>query len=71
MMAQSTPLQFTVPDMDCKSCVSSITDAIQQLDDKASVSADLETKQVVIGSTREAHEIAAAIEAAGFTVKAA
>ncbi len=68
-MAQSTPLQFIVPDMDCEGCVSSITNAVQKLDADASVTADLESKQVVIGSTVEAHEIATAIEGAGFTVK--
>lgn len=69
-MAQSTPLQFIVPDMDCEGCVSSITRAVQRLDADASVSADLTTKHVIVGSTVEAHEIAHAIEGAGFTVKA-
>ncbi len=70
-MAQSTPLQFSVPDMDCQGCVSSITNAIKQLDADAEIYADLETKLVVIGSTVQAHEAAEAIEGAGFTVKAA
>jgi copper chaperone CopZ len=69
-MAQSTPLQFTVPDMDCESCISSITTAVKRIDADASVTADLATKHVVIGSDVEAHEIAAAIEDAGFTVQA-
>ena len=70
-MAESTPLQFTVPDMDCQHCVSSITDAIRKLDADASVAADLATKLVVIGSDKRADEVAAAIESAGYTVKAA
>ena len=40
-MANSTPLQFDVPDMDCDACVASITKAVQRVDPKASVSADL------------------------------
>lgn len=70
-MPQSTPLQFQVPDMDCESCVRAITEAVQRVDAQASVSADLATKRVVIGATGETHDFAAAIEAAGFTVKAA
>jgi len=70
-MAMSTPLQFEVPDMDCESCISSIEAAVHKVDASASVSADLATKQVVIGGNGEAHEFMAAIEAAGFTVKAA
>jgi copper chaperone len=69
-MAESTPLQFTVPDMDCESCIAAITTAVRRIDAQASIAADLETKHVVIGSTVEAHEVAAAIEDAGFTVKA-
>jgi copper chaperone CopZ len=70
-MAQSTPLQFIVPDMSCESAVASIRISVRRLDQDASVAADLATKQVIVGSTRGADEIAHAIEDAGFTVKAA
>jgi copper chaperone CopZ len=71
-MAKSTPLQFKVPDMDCQSCISSIEQAVHEVDADASVAADLETKQVIIGSEKaEIHEMMAAIEAAGFEVEAA
>jgi copper chaperone CopZ len=71
-MAKSTPLQFKVPDMDCQSCISSIEQAVHKVDADASVAADLETKQVIIGSEKaEIHEMMAAIEAAGFEVEAA
>jgi copper chaperone CopZ len=70
-MPESTPIQFTVPDIDCESCVSSITRAIKRIDSEASVTADLQTKHVIVGSRVEAHEIAQAIVVAGFTVKAA
>ncbi len=70
-MANSTPLQFDVPDMDCDACIASITKAVQRVDPKADVSADLETKRVVIGAQGEPHDFMAAIEAAGYTVKPA
>jgi copper chaperone CopZ len=70
-MAQSTPVQFDVPDMDCAACVRSITEAVHRVDADAQVSADLKTKRVVIGGEGEAHDFMAAIEGAGFTVKAA
>ncbi len=70
-MAKSTPLQFDVPDMDCQSCVSSIEGAVHKIDAGAHVAADLKTKRVIIGSDAQAEEIIAAIQKAGFDVKAA
>jgi len=71
-MAKSTPLQFKVPDMDCQSCVTSIEQAVHKIDANASVAADMETKQVIIGSEKaEIHEMMAAVKAAGFEVEAA
>jgi copper chaperone len=71
-MAQSTPLQFDVPGIHCDGCAKSITKAIKRVDPEASVSVDIETKRVIIGSgAAQAHEIAEAIEAAGYEVKAA
>jgi copper chaperone CopZ len=70
-MAESTPVQFDVPDMDCDSCINAITKAVHRVDANAHVSADLATKRVVIGGNGESHEFVAAVENAGFTVKAA
>jgi copper chaperone CopZ len=70
-MAQSTPIQFDIPSIHCDGCVRSITKAVKRVDPEASVSADLDTKRVVIGSDHEAHEFAQAIEEAGFDLKAA
>ena len=70
-MAEFTPLQFIVPDMDCQGCVSSISEAVKKLDADASVTADLQTKHVVVGSTVGAEDVADAIERAGFTVQSA
>jgi copper chaperone CopZ len=71
IMAQSTPLQFNIPDMDCQSCVKSITEAVHGIDKDAHVAADLKTKRVVVGSDAEAADIAAAIVGAGFSIEAA
>ncbi len=62
-----TKLKFVVPDMDCQSCVRSITAAMHQVDAKAEVSADLESKRVTVSGTGSAAAFAAAIEDAGFT----
>ena len=70
-MAESTPLQFDVPDMDCQACVKSITEAVHRIDADAQVSADVNTKRVVIGGQGAPQDFITAIEDAGFTVKAA
>jgi copper chaperone CopZ len=70
-MAKSTPLQFEVPDMDCQSCISSIERAVHKIDAEAHIAADLKTKQVIIGSNAQAETLIAAIQKAGFDVKAA
>jgi len=73
VMALSAPLQFDIPGIHCQGCIDSITKAVQKIDPAASVTADLETKRVIIGSKseHEAHEFVAAIEDAGFDVNAA
>jgi len=71
-MPKSTPVQFKVPDMDCASCIQSITAAVHKIDSSAHVSADLESKLVIIGTSHpEAHELMQAILSAGFEVQAA
>jgi copper chaperone CopZ len=70
-MAQSTPLQFNVPDMDCEACIASITAAIHRVEPNAAVSADLTSKLVIIGGTGDIHDYMHAVQDAGFTVEAA
>jgi copper chaperone CopZ len=70
-MAQSTPIQFDVPDMDCASCVAAITAAVHGIDAAADVHADLATKRVVVAGKGETQDYMAAIEGAGFTIKSA
>jgi copper chaperone len=66
-----TKLQFNVPDMDCQSCVRSITAAVHQVDAAAEISADLPSKRVTVTSTGNAKDFAVAIENAGFTAQLA
>ena len=66
-----TTLQFNVPDLHCQSCIRSITAALHQVDAKAEVSANLESKRVTVSGTGSAAAFAAAIEDAGFTAQAA
>lgn len=68
-MTISPALRFTVPDMDCGSCVRSITEAVHRLDPAAQVEADLATKRVSIGGGADAKAYEGAIEAAGFSVE--
>ncbi|MDE1883092.1 MAG: heavy-metal-associated domain-containing protein [Rhodospirillales bacterium] len=65
----NSPLQFTVPDMDCGGCIRSITEAIHKIDPAAKVEADLNTKLVKIGGAADATAYAGAIEGAGFDVE--
>ena len=62
---------FQVDDMTCGHCVSSITNAIKGVDPRASISIDLATHRVDIGSTQaEAAKLSAAIQEAGYTPSA-
>lgn len=70
-MANSTPLQFDIPDMTHAAAITSIEQAIRAIDPAADIVADLHTNRVMVGSTASAGDVAEAIAAAGFTVKAA
>jgi copper chaperone len=67
-MAESTPLQFDVPEIHGQGCINAITNAPRKLDPDANVTADFKTKRVLVGAQIDAGR---AIEAAGFSVKAA
>jgi copper chaperone CopZ len=60
---------FIVPDMDCQGCVGAITKAVRRHDASAKVDADLTTHAVDIVSTLDSGALAAAIEAAGYTIE--
>ncbi|WP_298215172.1 heavy-metal-associated domain-containing protein [Acidocella sp.] len=70
-MAESTPLQFKVPDMRDDDSVRAITEAVRKIDPHAHIVADLKTGRVMIGAEIDAGRAAEAIEAAGFSPCAA
>ncbi len=61
-------LQFTVPDMACSACATTITNAVTAIDPGAKVAADPATKQVNIETAAPETTVKAAIIAAGYTV---
>lgn len=61
-------LQFTVPDMACSACVTTISDAIKAIDAAAIVEADPKTKLVKIETAQPETAVKSAIAAAGYTV---
>lgn len=60
-------IEFTVNDMTCGHCASSITRAVKEVDAASRCEVDLGAKKVRIDSTLDAAEFKAAIEEAGFT----
>jgi copper chaperone CopZ len=62
---------FNVSDMHCDGCVRSLTAAVRDLDGKATLNADLETRQVRVETTAPDEAVAEAMRDAGFTVSPA
>lgn len=60
-------IEFTVNDMTCGHCASSITRAVKEVDAASRCEVDLGAKKVRIESEHAAGEFKAAIEEAGFT----
>jgi copper chaperone len=60
-------IEFTVNDMTCGHCASTITRAVKEVDAAGRCEIDLSGKKVRIESTHEAGEFKAAIEEAGYT----
>ena len=60
---------FRVTDIHCDACIRSLTAAVRDLDDTASLQADLETKLVRIETTVPDAAVASAMRDAGFTVE--
>jgi len=60
-------LAFTVPEMTCSHCQSTIEKAIHQLDNAAEISVDLASHRVdVVSETSTAGAIIAALKSAGY-----
>lgn len=61
-------LQLTVPNMACSACVTTIANAVKEIDATATVEADPKTKLVNIETQQTETAIKGAIVAAGYTV---
>ncbi|NMV40499.1 heavy-metal-associated domain-containing protein [Ralstonia insidiosa] len=61
---------FSVEGMSCGHCVSAVTRAVQQVDATASVQVDLSKQTVAVTSGAGTDAVKAAIEQAGYPVKA-
>ena len=57
---------FDIPDMTCGHCVKTITQAVQAIDAKAQVQADLTAHSISVTSTASTASLSAAIAAAGY-----
>lgn len=61
---------FSVTGMSCGHCVSAVTRAVQQVDAGANVQVDLDKQTVAVTGGASADAVKAAIEQAGYPVKA-
>ena len=59
-------IELKVPSMACGSCAETITQAVIDLDPKASVKADPKTKQVIVNTQAPESSVKEAITAAGY-----
>lgn len=59
-------MQFHIENMTCGGCVRGVTKAIQSVDPKAEVNADLTTHKVEVTSQAPRDQLVAALEGAGF-----
>jgi copper chaperone len=62
--------ELRVSDIHCDSCIRAMTGAVRDLDEKATLHADLATKLVRVETTASDAAVAEAIRDAGFTVEA-
>jgi copper chaperone len=59
-------IQFSIPSMSCGHCVKAVTQAVQEVDPRAKVDVNLDTKLVQVDSTAERQKIADALSEAGY-----
>jgi copper chaperone len=59
-------IEFKIDTMSCGHCVKSITQTVQALDPKATVTTDLVSKQVSIDSQLDSDRLKAALVEAGY-----
>jgi copper chaperone len=61
-------VQFTVPDMACSACSTTISNAIKAIDTTAQVTADPTTKLVQVETQASETQVKQAVTNAGYTV---
>ncbi|MDO4230504.1 MAG: heavy-metal-associated domain-containing protein [Lautropia sp.] len=59
-------IKFHLPDMTCKHCERSVTEAVQQVEPGVGVKIDLDTHMVAINTNREPAAFVSALVAAGY-----
>jgi copper chaperone len=59
-------IEFNLPAMSCGHCVSSVTEAVKQVDPDAKVDVDLATKRVKVETSQPREPIAEALTDAGY-----
>ena len=59
-------IELKVPNMACGDCAKTITQAVIDIDPKASVKADPKTKQVIVNTQASESEVKKTIAAAGY-----
>lgn len=64
-------IELQVEGMSCQHCVAAVTNAIREHDAAAQVQVDLTSGRVVVDSTQSLDSLKAAIDEAGYVVKAA
>jgi copper chaperone len=67
---ESNMLEFKVEDMTCGHCVATITKAVKEADQQATVEADVAQHMVRIKGASDAVAVEAAIREAGYTPQA-
>lgn len=59
-------IQFSIPSMSCGHCAKAVTEAVQEVDPKAKVEVNLDTKLVQVSSTAERQKIIESLADAGY-----
>lgn len=59
-------IRFQIPDMSCKHCERAVTEAVKQVDPNASLTVDLDNRQVTIDGVAAAEALAKALNDAGY-----
>lgn len=59
-------MKFTVPDLSCGHCASTVTKAIKAIDPEAEVKVDVAGKTVAVETGQPASAVAAALAGAGY-----